>query len=36
MKNPNLAIERVKNHLAYQLGQVMIEFKVTGGGVSLI
>ncbi|EAH9423191.1 sugar transferase, partial [Campylobacter jejuni] len=25
MKNPNLAVERVKNHLAYQLGQVMIE-----------
>ncbi|EAI8631532.1 sugar transferase, partial [Campylobacter jejuni] len=24
MKNPNLAVERVKNHLAYQLGQVMI------------
>ncbi|ECY0962096.1 sugar transferase, partial [Campylobacter jejuni] len=21
MKNPNLAVERVKNHLAYQLGQ---------------
>ncbi|ECL2360946.1 DUF2972 domain-containing protein, partial [Campylobacter jejuni] len=28
----NLAVERVKNHLAYQLGQVMIEFKVTAGG----
>ncbi|EPC1357826.1 sugar transferase [Campylobacter jejuni] len=27
-----MAVERVKNHLAYQLGQVMIEFKVTGGG----
>ncbi|EAJ7530143.1 sugar transferase, partial [Campylobacter jejuni] len=24
MKNPNSAVERVKNHLAYQLGQVMI------------
>ncbi|EAJ1925268.1 sugar transferase, partial [Campylobacter jejuni] len=26
MHNPNSAIERVKNHLAYKLGQAMIEF----------
>ncbi|EAJ2606650.1 sugar transferase, partial [Campylobacter jejuni] len=25
MHNPNSAIERVKNHLAYKLGQAMIE-----------
>ncbi|EAI8482087.1 sugar transferase, partial [Campylobacter jejuni] len=25
MYNPNSAIERVKNHLAYKLGQAMIE-----------
>ncbi|EAI2018432.1 sugar transferase, partial [Campylobacter jejuni] len=26
MYNPNSAIERVKNHLAYKLGQAMIDF----------
>ncbi|EAC1875817.1 sugar transferase, partial [Campylobacter jejuni] len=26
MLNPNSAIERVKNHLAYKLGQAMIDF----------
>ncbi|EAI7440999.1 sugar transferase, partial [Campylobacter jejuni] len=26
MLNPNSAIERVKNHLAYKLGQTMIDF----------
>ncbi|MGG43684.1 sugar transferase, partial [Campylobacter jejuni] len=26
MKNPNSAIERIKNHLAYKLGQTMIEY----------
>ncbi|EAH6438220.1 sugar transferase, partial [Campylobacter jejuni] len=25
MHNPNSAIERVKNHLAYKLGQAMID-----------
>ncbi|EAB5294428.1 sugar transferase, partial [Campylobacter jejuni] len=25
MYNPNSAIERVKNHLAYKLGQAMID-----------
>ncbi|EPE7907280.1 sugar transferase, partial [Campylobacter jejuni] len=25
MKNPNSAIERIKNHLAYKLGQSAIE-----------
>ncbi|EAH8841610.1 TPA: sugar transferase, partial [Campylobacter jejuni] len=25
MLNPNSAIERVKNHLAYKLGQAMID-----------
>ncbi|EAH4568943.1 glycosyl transferase, partial [Campylobacter jejuni] len=28
----NSAIERVKNHLAYKLGQVMIDFANNGGG----
>lgn len=28
--NPNSAVERVKNHLAYQLGQEMV--KSAGGG----
>ncbi|EPP0374341.1 hypothetical protein ACULS3_001182, partial [Campylobacter jejuni] len=27
MHNPNSAIERVKNHLAYKLGQALIDFK---------
>ncbi|HDZ5006337.1 TPA: sugar transferase [Campylobacter jejuni] len=26
MHNPNSAIERIKNHLAYKLGQAMIDF----------
>ncbi|ECB9674820.1 sugar transferase, partial [Campylobacter jejuni] len=25
MHNPNSAIERIKNHLAYKLGKVMID-----------
>ncbi|WP_198510184.1 sugar transferase [Campylobacter jejuni] len=29
----NSAIERVKNHLAYKLGQAMIDFTNNGGGV---
>ncbi|EAM0138944.1 sugar transferase [Campylobacter jejuni] len=33
MHNPNSAIERVKNHLAYKLGQAMIDFANNGGGV---
>lgn len=35
MHNPNSAIERVKNHLAYKLGQAMIDFtnSSSGGGV---
>ncbi|EHT8130534.1 DUF2972 domain-containing protein [Campylobacter jejuni] len=34
MHNPNSAIERVKNHLAYKLGQAMIDFanSSSGGG----
>ncbi|EDK4637248.1 glycosyl transferase, partial [Campylobacter jejuni] len=28
----NSAIERVKNHLAYKLGQAMIDFTNNGGG----
>ncbi|ALW56056.1 hypothetical protein [Campylobacter jejuni] len=28
MHNPNSAIERVKNHLAYKLGQAMIDFTI--------
>ncbi|WP_251815877.1 hypothetical protein, partial [Campylobacter jejuni] len=31
MYNPNSAIERVKNHLAYKLGQAMIDFTNNGG-----
>ncbi|TNO72660.1 sugar transferase, partial [Campylobacter jejuni] len=27
MKNPNSAIERIKNHLAYKLGQSAIEHR---------
>ncbi|EIP3624912.1 DUF2972 domain-containing protein, partial [Campylobacter jejuni] len=30
--NPNSAIERVKNHLAYKLGQTVIEHRHNGGG----
>ncbi|RTI91289.1 sugar transferase, partial [Campylobacter jejuni] len=26
MKNPKSATERIKNHLAYKLGQTMIEY----------
>ncbi|EAH5343797.1 sugar transferase [Campylobacter jejuni] len=35
MLNPNSAIERVKNHLAYKLGQTVIDFtnSSSGGGV---
>ncbi|EAK2731260.1 sugar transferase, partial [Campylobacter jejuni] len=29
----NSAIERVKNHLAYKLGQTVIEHRHNGGGV---
>ncbi|EAH5974787.1 sugar transferase [Campylobacter jejuni] len=29
----NSAIERVKNHLAYKLGQAMIDFTNNGGGI---
>ncbi|EIK1945417.1 DUF2972 domain-containing protein [Campylobacter jejuni] len=34
MHNPNSAIERIKNHLAYKLGQAMIDFtnSSSGGG----
>lgn len=30
--NPNSAVERTQNHLAYKLGQEMIENKRAGGG----
>ncbi|MBZ7975238.1 DUF2972 domain-containing protein, partial [Campylobacter molothri] len=30
--NPNSAVERIKNHLAYKLGQAMIEYNKNGGG----
>ncbi|MCW1342793.1 sugar transferase [Campylobacter jejuni] len=33
MKNPKSATERIKNHLAYKLGQTMIEYNKNGGGV---
>ncbi|EAH4582692.1 sugar transferase [Campylobacter jejuni] len=33
MYNPNSAIERVKNHLAYKLGQTAIEHRHNCGGV---
>ena len=29
MHKPNSAIERIKNHLAYKLGKVMIDFSKT-------
>ncbi|EAL0619487.1 sugar transferase [Campylobacter jejuni] len=32
MYNPDSAIERVKNYLAYKLGQALIDFKQNGGG----
>ncbi|MBM0637789.1 sugar transferase, partial [Campylobacter sp. VicNov18] len=32
MQNPNSAIQRIKNHLAYKLGQAMIEYNNNGGG----
>lgn len=35
MYNPNSAIERVKNHLAYKLGQAMIDFTNNGGYIAL-
>ncbi|EAJ8405453.1 glycosyl transferase, partial [Campylobacter jejuni] len=42
MHNPNSAIERIKNHLAYKLGKVMIDFshqrnnyKYGGGYIAL-
>lgn len=33
MLNPNSAIERVKNHLAYKLGQTVIEHRHDWGEV---
>ncbi|MCW1522592.1 sugar transferase, partial [Campylobacter jejuni] len=35
MLNPNSAIERVKNHLAYKLGQTVIEHRHNGGYIAL-
>ncbi|EIP0984286.1 DUF2972 domain-containing protein [Campylobacter jejuni] len=32
MFDSNSAVERIKNHLAYKLGQAMIDFKQNGGG----
>lgn len=32
MLNPNSAIERIKNHLAYKLGQTVIEHRHNGWG----
>ncbi|WP_417903850.1 DUF2972 domain-containing protein [Campylobacter sp. LH-2024] len=32
MHNPNSAVERIKNHLAYKLGQAMIEYNKNGWG----
>ncbi|MCW1326182.1 sugar transferase [Campylobacter jejuni] len=34
MFDSNSAVERIKNHLAYKLGQAMIDFKQNVGGVS--
>ncbi|HEG2902516.1 TPA: sugar transferase [Campylobacter jejuni] len=36
MFNPSSAIERIKNHLAYKLGQTVIEHRHNGGGVSTL
>lgn len=30
--NPNSAVQRIQNHLAYKLGQALIDFKHNGGG----
>ncbi|WP_270985744.1 hypothetical protein [Campylobacter helveticus] len=34
INNPNSAIQRIKNHLSYKLGQELIAFDTGGGGVS--
>lgn len=36
MLDSNSAVERIKNHLAYKLGQAMIDFKQNGEGVHSI
>ncbi|MBX0819692.1 sugar transferase [Campylobacter jejuni] len=36
MFNPSSAIERIKNHLAYKLGQTVIKHRHNGGGVSTL
>ncbi|MCR2095589.1 hypothetical protein [Campylobacter upsaliensis] len=30
--NPNSAIQRIKNHLSYKLGQELIKYNTGGGG----
>ncbi|MCR2040533.1 hypothetical protein CHLV4142_10315, partial [Campylobacter helveticus] len=32
INNPNSAIQRMKNHLSYKLGQELIAFDTGGGG----
>ncbi|PZT48050.1 sugar transferase [Helicobacter valdiviensis] len=32
LQNPNSAVDRVKNHLAYKLGNIMIKHNTCGGG----
>ncbi|HEF3537876.1 TPA: sugar transferase [Campylobacter upsaliensis] len=33
MTNPNSAIQRIKNHLSYQLGQELITYNTGGGNI---
>ncbi|WP_317363220.1 sugar transferase [Campylobacter helveticus] len=35
INNPNSAIQRIKNHLSYKLGQELIAFDTGGGGGKL-
>ncbi|EAH7702476.1 sugar transferase, partial [Campylobacter upsaliensis] len=34
--NPNSAIQRIKNHLSYKLGQELIKYNTGGGVISLL
>ncbi|EHK5076710.1 sugar transferase [Campylobacter upsaliensis] len=36
MTNPNSAIQRIKNHLSYKLGQELIKYNTGGGVISLL
>ncbi|EOB1663914.1 sugar transferase [Campylobacter upsaliensis] len=34
--NPNSAIQRIKNHLSYKLGQELIKYNTGGGGGNIL